>query len=193
MKHQRLPLRPNARHAACATALAALALSGCGGGTPGSPVTVTVTPTVTASGSSSSSSSPSRPAAPTSDVQGRAFDYGRITKVAKVAGATVIELDRYTWKKLDDAKLARSGVPERWFKGKPPYTNQNDTITFTIPLAANARILYHHCVAADQPLQTRSATIQELAGLGDREDTVVVGLDDRGRLTTADNIAGCPG
>ena len=62
-----------------------------------------------------------------------------------------------------------------------------------IPVADGARILYHHCVAADQPLQTLSATVQELADLGDREDTVLVGLDDQGRLTTADNIAGCPG
>ncbi|WP_406829481.1 hypothetical protein ABEG17_10785 [Pedococcus sp. KACC 23699] len=187
MKHQRLPL--------AATAVAtALITSACGaGGTSKSPVTVTVTPTVTASGSSGSSSSSSAPAAPTSDVKGRAFDYGVVTKVSEVGGVTVLELDRWTWKKLDDAKLAQSGVPEQWFKGKVPYTNQNDTITFTIPVADGARILYHHCVAADEPLQTRSASVKELAGLHDRENTVVVGLDDQGRLTSADNIAGCPG
>ena len=190
MKHQRLPL-------AATVLAAALATSACGGsGTSESPVTVTVTPTVTAGDSSapdSSTTSTTKPAAPTSDVVGRAFDYGVVTKVGTVAGVSVIELDRFTWTKLTDAKLARSGVPKQLFKGKPPYSNQNDTITFTIPLADGARILYHHCVAADQPLQTRSATIQELADLGDRENTVVVGLDDRGRLTTADNIAGCPG
>lgn len=187
MKHQRLPL-------ASTVLAAALATSACGaGGTSESPVTVTVTPTVTAGDSSSSSSSSSEPAAPTSDVVGRAFDYGVVTKVSKVAGVSVVELDRFTWAKLADAELARTGVPKQSFKGKAPYSNQNATITFTIPLADGARILYHHCVAADQPLQTRSATVQELADLGDRENTVVVSLDDRGRLLTADNIAGCPG
>ena len=189
MKHQRLPL--------AATAVAtALITSACGGGgTPKSPVTVTVTPTVTASGSSgsTSSSSSSEPAAPTSDVKGRAFDYGVVTKVSKVGGVTVLELDRWTWKKLDDAKLAQNGVPEQSFKGKVPYTNQNDKVTFTIPVADGARILYHHCIAADEPLQIRSASVKELAGLNDRENTVVVGLDDQGRLASADNIAGCPG
>ena len=192
MKPQRLPLTAGA----CATVLGtALLTSACGGGTTsGEPVTVTVTPTVTASGaSSSSSSSPSKPAAPTSDVLGRAFDYGVVTKVSEVAGVSVIELDRWTWKKLDDTALARSGVPAQTFKGALPYTNQNAEITFTIPVADGARILYHHCVAADQPLQTRSASVKELAGLATRENTVVVALDDQGRLTTADNIAGCPG
>ncbi len=116
-----------------------------------------------------------------------------VARVSEVAGVSVLELDRLTWAKLDDAELARSGVPQQSFKGKVPYTNQNDKITFTIPVADSARILYHHCVAADQPLQTRSAPVKELAGLDDRENTVVVGLDDQGRLTTADNIAGCPG
>lgn len=191
MKHQRLPLTA----ATFAAVAAALITSACGGGgASGSPATVTVTPTVTATGSpSSSSSSSSEPEAPTSDDLGRAFDYGVVTKVDETAGVTVLELDRFTWKKLDDTVLARDGVPEKYFKGTAPYTNQNDTITFTIPVADGARILYHHCVAADQPLQTRSATVKELADLGGREDTVLVGLDDQGRLATADNIAGCPG
>lgn len=192
MKHQRLR-RPTG---AIATAVAAALLaSGCGGGdTSGSPATVTVTPTVTASAqpSPSSSSSP-KPTAPTSDVEGRAFDYGVVTEVREVAGVTVLELDRYTWGELDDAKLAKDGLRSRTFKGKAPYRNQNAAITFTVPVADEARVLYHHCVAADQPLQTRSATVQELADLREPENTVLVALDDQGRLTTADNIAGCPG
>jgi hypothetical protein len=192
MKHQRLPLAASVRAPIVVTALLT---SACGGGTtPGDPVTVTVTPTVTASApTSSTSSSPSKPAAPASDVKGRAFDYGVVTTVREVAGVTVLELDRWTWKKLDDTKLAQSGVPAQTFEGKVPYTNQNAQITFTIPVADGARILYHHCVAADQPLQTRSASMKELAGLAMRENTVVVALDDQGRLTAADNIAGCPG
>jgi hypothetical protein len=181
--------------AAAALALAALATAGCGGGsTSGSgPVTVTVTPTVTADGSSSSASKPAAPKAPTSDVVGRGYDYGTVTKVTQVAGVTVIELDRWTWKKLDDAKLAQQGVPLTPFKGPVPYENQNAKLTFTIPVADGARILYHHCVAADQPLQTRSTDAKGLMGLTAREDTVLVKLDDQGRLVAADNIPGCPG
>jgi hypothetical protein len=195
MKHQRLP-RAATPLAACLTAVAAsLALTACGGGSPsgGGPVTVTVTPTVTADGASSSASKPAAPKTPTSDVVGRDYDYGIVSKVSDVAGVTVIELDRWTWKKLEDAKLARQGVPLTPFKGAVPYENQNADLTYTIPVADGARILYHHCVAADQPLQTRSTDAKGLVGLADRENTVLVKLDGQGRLVAADNIPGCPG
>lgn len=200
MKHQ-LPRMTNRRAASLTTTLAAatatlatLATAGCGGGSPsGGPVTVTVTPTVTAGGASSSSSKPAAPEAPTSDDKGRGYDYGTVAKVSEVAGVSVIELDRWTWKKLDDAKLAKQGVPLTPFKGAVPYENQNAKITFTIPVADGARILYHHCVAADQPLQTRSTDAKGLVGLAARESTVLVKLDDQGRLVAADNIPGCPG
>jgi hypothetical protein len=185
--------RPRRTTAALGAAAAALALGGCGGsGTPaGAPVTVTVTPTVTAG--SSTSSKPAAPKAPRSDVVGRQFDFGTVAKVSDVGSTTVLELDRWTWKGLADAKLAREGVPSGPFKGKVPYTNQNDEITFTIPVADGARVLFNHCVAFDQPLQTKSVTAKELADLGEREDTVLVQLDDKGRLTSAQNIPGCPG
>ena len=195
MKHQRLHRTAARRTALLSAAAATLALTACGGGSPSGsgPVTVTVTPTVTADGSSSSASRPAAPKAPTSDVVGRGYDYGTVTRVTQVAGVTVIELDRWTWKKLDDAKLARDGVPVTPFTGRVPYENQNAKLTFTIPVADGARILYHHCVAADQPLQTRSTDAKGLKGLSAREDTVLVKLDDQGRLVAADNIPGCPG
>jgi hypothetical protein len=177
-----------------AAAAAALALAACGGaGDPsGAAVTVTVTPTV----APSTSTGPGRPAAPrtpSSDVVGRRYDFGTVAKVSTTGATTVLELDRWTWGRLDDAELAAKGVPTGAFKGKAPYTNQNSRITFTIPVVDGARVLYNHCVAFDQPLQTRSATVQELADLGNREDTVLVQLDDKGRLTSAENIPGCPG
>lgn len=192
MKHQRLPRTAGA---IATTVAAALLTSACGGGdTSGAPATVTVTPTVTASAEPPPSpSSTSEPAAPTSDVKGRAFDYGVVTEVSEVAGVSVVELDRYTWGEVADTKLAADGLKSRTFRGKAPYRNQNADITFTVPVADGARILYHHCVAADQPLQTRSATAKELADLEEPENTVLIALDDQGRLTTADNIAGCPG
>jgi hypothetical protein len=196
MKHQRLPRAATALAAASLTPVAAsLALTACGGGSPsgGGSVTVTVTPTVTADGASSSSSKPAAPKAPTSDDVGRGYDYGIVTKVSDVAGVTVVELDRWTWKKLDDAKLAQQGVPLTPFKGAVPYENQNAKLTYTVPVADGARILYHHCVAADQPLQTRSTDAKGLLGLADRENTVLVKLDAQGRLVAADNVPGCPG
>lgn len=195
MKHQRLPRAATALAASLTAVAASLALTACGGGSPsgGGPVTVTVTPTVTADGASSSSSKPAAPKAPTSDDVGRGYDYGIVTKVSDVAGVTVIELDRWTWKKLDDAKLAQQGVPLTPFKGAVPYENQNAKLTYTIPVVDGARILYHHCVAADQPLQTRSTDAKGLLGLADRENTVLVKLDAEGRLVAADNVPGCPG
>ena len=175
-----------------ALALVALpaTLAGCGGGDPAADVTVTVTPTVT---TSSVPKPKPKPARATSDVDGRAFDFGVVTKVGKVAGTTVIELDRWTWNGLDDGKLAQDGVPTAPFKGKVPYENQNAKLTYSVPVADGARILQHHCTAADQPLQTKSVDAEALAGLADRENTVLVKLDDQGRLVAADNIPGCPG
>jgi hypothetical protein len=191
MKHQR-HVRPFA--AAALLGLAGL-LTGCGSDAqPGATgdVTVTVTPTVTAEAPAGSATS-SAPKVPTSDVKGRAFDFGVITTVRTVAGIPVIELDRWTWKKLDDAKLAKDGVPTTPFKGKVPYENQNAKLTYTIPVADGARILYHHCIAADQPLQTKSVEASALKGLADRENTVLVQLDSKGAAATIQNIPGCPG
>jgi hypothetical protein len=190
MKHQHHPRT----FAVAAVALAGL-LSGCGSdASPGATgdVTVTVTPTVTAKPPAGSSTS-STPKVPTSDVKGRAFDFGVVTKVSTVAGTQVIELDRWTWTKLVDAKLARDGVPTTPFKGKVPYQNQNARLTYTIPVADGARILYHHCIAADQPLQTKSVEASALKGLAERENTVLVQIDSQGAATTIQNIPGCPG
>jgi hypothetical protein len=184
------------RARACALAAGALvtatALAGCGGDTqPGGNVTVTVTPTVTASSASKPKPAP-KPAAPTSDDKGRAFEYGTVTKSSKVGDTTVLEIDRWTWKGLDDTKLAQSGVPTTPFKGKEPYTNQNAKLTYTVPVADGARVLVHHCVAADEPLQTKSVDAAALADLPARENTVLFKLDDKGWLVSADNIPGCP-
>ena len=125
---------------------------------------MTVTPTVTAgSGSKPSSAAPKTA---TSDDVGRAFDYGKVVKTTTVAGVTVLVLDRYTWKGLDDAKLAKQGLPVAPFKkGQVPYENLNTTLTYRIPVADGARILYQHCVAFDQPLQTKSIATTDLMRL----------------------------
>jgi hypothetical protein len=186
--------RLNPRVIAAGTSMVALAaiLSGCGGSSapPSSAVTVTVTPTVTAgSGSKPSSAAPKTA---TSDDVGRAFDYGKVVKTTSVAGVTVLVLDRYTWKGLDDAALAKQGLTVRPFKkGQVPYENLNTTLTYRIPVADGARILYQHCVAFDQPLQTKSIAPTDLTGLHAPEDTVVVSLDGQGRATVVENVPGC--
>jgi hypothetical protein len=187
MKHQRPAL------AAATLAAAGLVLSGCGGdGSPtGSQVTVTVTPTVTAK-PKPASSTPAAPRPPKSDDVGRAYDFGRVVRASTVGSVAVLELDRWTWKGLDDAKLARQGVPLGPWKGKAPYENQNAKLTYTVPVSPDARILYHHCIAADQPLQTKSVAPAELAKLADGENTVLVKLDDAGVVVAADNLPGCP-
>jgi hypothetical protein len=162
------------------------------GGSAGGPVTVTVTPTVTASPKAApKQTSTAAPAPPKSDVVGRGYDFGTVTGLRTVAGAQVLTLDRWTWKGLDDAKLARDGVPLAPFKGRP-YTNQNDRLTYDIPVAEDARVLYHHCVKAGEPQQTRSATVKEMAGLAEGENLVLVRLDDQGRAVAVDNLPGCP-
>jgi hypothetical protein len=181
--------------ATTAATLAAFAagalLSACGSGNPsGAEVTVTVTPTVTVKPGGPTSAAPK---VPRSDVKGRAYDFGLVTKVGTLGGITFIELDRLTWQKLDDAKLARDGVPTGPFKGPVPYTNQNAKLTYTIPVADGARILYSHCIAADQPLQTKSVPATGLKGLADRENTVLVQIDANGNATAIQNIPGCPG
>jgi hypothetical protein len=189
------PTRTRRRTLALLTATAALALAGCGDSSEaaGAPVTVTVTPTVT----SSPKASPTKterpePAEPKSDVVGRAYDFGTVTDLKKVGGTEVLVLDRWTWKGLDDAKLARDGVPLSPFKGKP-YTNQNDKLTYRVPVAEDARVLYHHCVKEGEPQQTRSAKVEEMARLAEGENLVLVRLDDKGRAVAVDNLPGCPG
>ena len=187
-------LRATTAAGSVAALAAAALLSGCGSDTPGSGgnVTVTVGVTVTAKAPSATKTS-SAPTTPKSDVLGRNYDFGVVTKTGEVGGVTYLELDRWTWKKLDDGKLAKDGVPTGPFKGEVPYENQNAKLTYTIPLADGARILYHHCIAADQPLQTKSVDAGALKGLANRENTVLVQIDDKGAATTVQNIPGCPG
>lgn len=188
----------NQQIAAALCAVSALTLTACGGsgGSGGSSgaVTVTVTPTVTA-GSTNGASTPktaATSAAATSDVTGRGYDFGTVTRLQKVGGTEVITLDRWTFKGLDDKKLADNGVPLTPFKGSP-FENQNSKLTYDIPVTEDARILYHHCVAADEPQQTRSATMQEIAALKAPENLVLVRLDDQGRAVAVDNLPGCAG
>ena len=179
-----------------AAAVLTATLSACGSGDSqpsGAPVTVTITPTVTATappgaGSGSPSGSPS--ADVHSDVVGRTYDLGTIVDVTSSAGTPVVVLDRWTVRGTPDRTLARDGVPIR-VHADAPYENQNTRSTFRIPVAPDATFTYHHCVAVDQPMQSRPATLPELAHLQRREDIVLLRLDASGRLTGAENDPAC--
>ncbi len=187
----------HAHRASLAAAAAALTvtLSACGSGDSqpsGAPVTVTVTPTVTATAApGSSSGSPSgSPSAVHSDVVGRAYDLGTIVHVTSATGTPVVVLDRWTVRGTPDSTLARDGVPIR-VHSDAPYENLNTRTTFRIPVAPGATFTYHHCVAVDQPMRSRPATLPELAHLQRSEAVVLLRLDASGRLTRAENDPAC--
>lgn len=170
-------------------------LAGCGDGSPEADVvTVTVTPSSAAATTTPPPAEPEAastpPGSPTSDVVGRSYDFGSPVGVRSEGGTMVLTLDRWTYKGIDDADLAASGVPLTPFTGRP-FLNQNAELDYDIPVSPDARILYHHCVAPGEPQQTRSATLEELTRLGEKERLLLVRLDDAGRATAVDNLPGC--
>jgi hypothetical protein len=190
-------IRRARRAAAVAAAALTATLCACGSGDSqpsGAPVTVTVTPTVTATAPAGTSPGSPPSATPSadlhSDVVGRAHDLGTIVDVTTSAGTPVVVLDRWTVRGTSDSTLARDGVPIR-VHSDAPYENQNTRSTFRIPVAPDATFTYHHCVAVDQPMQSRPATLQELAQLERGEDIVLLRLDASGRLTGAENDPAC--
>ena len=73
--------------------------------------------------------------APTSDVRGRAFDFGQVTGAKRAGGVDVLVLDRWTDPEVDDEVVAKQGLPvNSWQVGSDRYVNQNDKKTFDIPV-----------------------------------------------------------
>jgi hypothetical protein len=183
----------------CATLILALVasatLAACGTDPP-QQVVVTVTGTPSAAPSSAdptpSSTASTRVKAPTSDVEGRRFDFGQVTGAKRTGEVDVLVLDRWTDPKVDDAVVARQGLPvTSWQVGSDRYVNQNDKKTFDIPVREGATFLLHHCVAAGEPLQTRSVSATELADAPDTDRLMVVNLDGDGWATGGETFAGC--
>ena len=157
----------NQQIAAALCAVSALTLTACGGsGGSGGAVTVTVTPTVTA-GSPNRASTPRTAAtstAATSDVTGRGYDFGTVTRWRRWAAPRSSRSTGGPSRASTTRSSPTTACPSPRSRARP-FENQNSKLTYDIPVAEDARILYHHCVAADQPQQTRSATMQELAAL----------------------------
>ena len=181
-------------YAPVALALAAGAcLAACGSDTPAEVVvTVTGTPSPAASGPTPSTTASTKAKAPTSDVKGRAFDFGLVTGVKREGGVDVLVLDRWTDPKVDDAVLAKKGLPvTSWKAGSDRYVNQNAKKTFDIPVPEGATFLLHHCVEAGEPLQTRSVSATELADAPETDRLLLVRIDADGWGTSGETLAGC--
>ncbi len=175
--------------------VAGASLSACGKEAPREVVvTVTGTPSATASPSSLAPSSAvvGRVENPTSDVKGRAFDFGMVTGVKREGDVDVLVLDRWTDPKVDDAVVAKHGLRvTSWKVGSNRYVNQNAKKTFDIPVPAGATFLLHHCVAAGEPLQTRSVSATELADAPESDRLLLVRVDKDGWGTSGETFAGC--
>ena len=146
------------------------------------------TVTVTATGGASSTS----PTRARSNVVGRRYDAGTVRSVATVAGTLVIELDRYTVKGATDEALARDGVRITPHIGDR-FTNQNDTKTYTVPVAAGAQLVVNECVRTSAALGLRS-TPEDAAGWltdPDRTSVLLLTLDEAGRATRFDTDPRC--
>ncbi len=183
-----MPGRRTPVAAATAATLAALALTsvlaGCSGGSPTTAPTDR-TPSASPTGRDTA-------AALKSSVVGRSWDFGTITRIEKVGTTEVVILDRWTVKGLSDPTLARDGIPiKRYPFDKSPYVNENTKVTFRIPVTADPMVLLRHCVAANLPLQAKSTTLADLADAGEKDRLVLVGLDSRGWLVSAQNLPGC--
>ncbi len=175
--------------------VAGAGLSACGAEAPRE-VVVTVTGTPSGAAPPSSPAPPStvagRVKAPTSDVKGRAFDFGLVTGVKREGGVDVLVLDRWTDPKVKDAVVAKHGLRvTSWKVGSNRYVNQNAKKTFDIPIAEGATFLLHHCVAAGEPLQTRSVSATELADAPDSDRLLLVRVDKDGWGTSGETFAGC--
>jgi len=183
----------------CATLALALvagvSLSACGSDIPREVVvTVTGTPSAAASsaGPTPSSTASTKVKAPTSDVEGRKFDFGQVTGAKRAGEVDVLVLDRWTDPKVDDAVVAKRGLPvTSWKVGSNRYVNQNATKTFDIPVREGTTFLLHHCVTAGEPMQTRSVSATELADAPDADRLLLVTLDRDGWATGGETFAGC--
>jgi hypothetical protein len=157
-------------------------------------VTVTATPSGVGAPSSPapSTTGSGRVRAPTSDVEGRAFDFGLVTGAKREGDVDVLVLDRWTDPGVKDAVVAKQGLPViSWQVGSNRYVNQNAKKTFDIPVREGATFLLHHCVAAGDPLQTRSVGASELADAPDSDRLVLVSIDGDGWATGGETFAGC--
>ena len=175
--------------------VAGASLAACGSDTPPEVVvTVTGTPSPAASARARRRrrTASTKVKAPTSDVKGRTFDFGQVTGAKRAGDVDVLVLDRWTDPGVDDAVVAKRGLPvTSWQFGSDRYINQNDKKTFDIPVREGTHVPAAPLRAAGEPLQTRSVSATELAEAPETDRLVLVTLDDAGWATGGETFAGC--
>jgi len=172
------------------TALVAACLLGqvaaCSSANPSAQPSQTVTVTTTAG-----TASPT-PKSASSDVVGRGYDAGTVRSVRTVAGTLVLELDRYTVNGSSDEALARDGLRLTPHTGDR-FTNQNDSNTYTVPVAAGAQLVVNECVTTSGGLGLISTPEDAADWLKNpnRTSVLLLTLDDKGRATRFDTDPRC--
>ena len=128
-----------------------------------------------------------------SDVVGRKHDVGAVRDSRTVAGEMVVELDRYTVKGTSDAGLARDGVTVAPHTGEL-FSNQNDSRTYTVPVAPGAQVVVNECVPGADGLGMQSSIRPAAPWLRDvgPDTALLITLDDEGRATRIDTDPRCP-
>lgn len=170
-----------------------LALAGCGQG-DSAPV-ATITRTVVEP-SRVTASPPPVAVEPASDVTGRGHDVGTVVQVLDGRdGPVVLLVDRWTVLGVDDAVLARDGVPlePTW---RDRFTNQNTERTYRVPVAADPQVVVNTCVpprAGDTSagLVSRPVPLEEFLRLPGRDSLLVAVAYAGGELVRLDTVPLC--
>lgn len=168
-------------------------LAGCGQG--GSAPVATVTRTVVEP-SRVTASPPPAAVEPASDVTGRGHDVGTVVDVlGGQDGPVVLLLDRWTVLGVDDAVLARDGVPLEP-TSRDRFTNQNTERTYRVPVAADPQVVVNTCVppraqGASPGLASRPASLEEFLRLPGRDSLLVTVAYAGGELVRLDTVPLC--
>lgn len=176
------------------TALTALtALTGCGGGDP-APVPVTVTVTVTPTATRSPRPAQTEP--PGLPIGDRAYDVGTVVGSRGTGDERILLFDRWSVAGIDDAQVARDGIPVRP-ELQDRFANENDTRIYAVPLAEDAHVVINECLPPADPavgpgMQSRPATVEEFLRLPGRDRMVALLTYDSGRMVTLATSPRCP-
>jgi hypothetical protein len=174
-------------------------LAGCGQGDSAPVATVTrtvVEPSPVTEPSRVTASPPPVAVQPASDVTGRGHDVGTVVDVLDDQdGPVVLLVDRWTVLGVDDAVLARDGVPlEPTTRDR--FTNQNTERTYRVPVAADPQVVVNTCVppqadGASAGLVSRPASLEEFLRLPGRESLLVAVAYAGGELVRLDTVPLC--
>lgn len=128
-----------------------------------------------------------------SDVAGRRHDVGVVVDTATHGGVTLLRVDRWTVRGVEDATLARDGMPLAAQTDDGMFHNQNAERTYAVPVRTGAIAVLHECVDGDRPgLRSEPVSLAEwLEDERDEDEVVLLTYDDQGRLERLDTVPAC--